>query len=187
MLDTYGYFQTESILNEWNYIKSWDQFLYSMKHILSIKGAAFTAACMCGGQNDSSIDMLMYYDARPSAYNGLFDYYTNEPLKGYYPFKMFDALYKLGAACKCSLDGDGIYAAAAKNGSEEAVMISYFTDDDTCEEPCNILLDFCGGSDRYEIRMLDRDRDMESIGIIAANEKITLAPNTVCLLKSVRS
>jgi uncharacterized protein YgiM (DUF1202 family) len=64
---------------------------------------------------------------------------------------MFDALYKLGAACKCSLDGDGIYAAAAKNGSEEAVMISYFTDDDTCEEapldaerertdPCEIVV-----------------------------------------------
>lgn len=187
MLDAHGYFQTESILNEWNYIKGWDQFLYSMKHILSIKGAAFTAACMCGGQNDSSIDMMMYYDARPSSYNGLFDYYTNEPLKGYYPFKMFDALYKLGAACKCSLDGDGIYAAAAKNGCEEAVMISYFTDDDACKESCDILLDFCGGTGRYEIWMLDSERDMESIGIIAATEKITLSPNTVCLLKSVKA
>ena len=54
-------------------------------------------------------------------------------------------------------------------------------------QPCNILLDFCGGSDRYEIWMLDRDKDMERIGIAAANEKITLSPNTVCLLKSVRS
>ena len=50
-------------------------------HFLSIKGATFTSAWMRGCQNDTSIDMLMYYDARPCRYNGLFDFYTNVSLK----------------------------------------------------------------------------------------------------------
>jgi hypothetical protein len=155
-----------------------------MKHILSIKGAAFTAANMCGGQNDTSIDMLMYYDARPSAYNGLFDYYTNEPLKGYYPFKMFNELYKLGAAYRCKTDAAGIYAAAAKNGEDAAVMITYFTDDDACTEERELLLDFDGGAACYEMLLLDSHRDCEGIGSVNAGDTIRMMPNTVCLLRA---
>ncbi len=184
-LDEYGYTKTESILNEWNYIKSWDEFLYSVKHILSIKGAAFTSACMCGGQNDTSIDMLMYYDARPSPYNGLFDFYTKAPLKGYYPFKMFNTLYQLGTACPCSRNNNNIYAAAAKNNDSKAVMICYYTDDDDCDEIVDITLDFVGSADRYEVYLLDSDHDAECVGEVNAGGLLHLAPNTVCLLKSI--
>lgn len=183
-LKEYGYEQTESILNEWNYIRGWDQFIYSVKHIISIKGAAFYAACMCGCQNDTSIDMLMYYDARPSAYNGLFDFYTKEPLKGYYSFKMFNTLYRLGTACKCKADGKFIYAAAAKNQTENAVMISFYTDDDNCKDICDIELDFHNCSKEYEMFLLDKDNDAQCIGKVSAGEVIQLKPNTVCLLKS---
>ena len=131
--------------------------------------------------------MMMYYDARPGAFNGLFDYYTNAPLKGYYPFKMFHTLYTLGTACQCAADKKEIYAAAAKGEADQAVMISYFTDDDDCKESCDITLDFCGGANKYEIWILDNEKDMERIGFIATNEKITLSPNTVCLLKSVKA
>ena len=183
-LNEYGYTHTESILDEWNYIRGWDQFLYSMKHILSIKGAAFSSAMMCGAQSQGAIDMLMYYDARPSSYNGLFDYYTNEPLKGYYPFKMFHTLYKLGTACQCAADKKEIYAAAAKDGATQAVMISYFTDDDDCKEPCELALDFKGGEKNYEMLLLDETHDAESVGTASCGETIRLMPNTVCLLKS---
>ncbi len=184
-LKEYGYAQTESILNEWNYIKGWDQFVYSMKHILSMKGAAFNAACMCGCQNNTAIDMLMYYDARPSRYNGMFDFYTNEPLKGYYPFRMFDVLYGLGTACECVADGNGIYAAAAKNEADTAVMISYYTDDDTCAEPCDIRLDLKCENQRYAMFLLDGQKNAEREGTVARDGKIQLMPNTVCLLKSI--
>jgi hypothetical protein len=184
MLDAHGYTDTESILNEWNYIRGWDQFLYSMKHILSIKGAAFSAANMCGGQNDTSIDMLMYYDARPSSYNGLFDYYTNEPLKGYYPFKMFNELYKLGSAYRCKTDAAGIYAAAARDGDTSAVMIAYFTDDDACTEVRELTLDLKNGADAYEVLLLDSEKDCEGIGSVNAGDTIRMMPNTVCLLRA---
>ena len=181
-LDEYGYTKTESILNEWNYIKSWSDFVYSSKHIRSIKGAAFSAACMCGCQNDTSVDMLMYYDARPSSYNGLFEYHTNEPLKGYYPFKMFNVLYRLGTACRCRVEGEGLYAAAAKNDAERAVMLSYFTDDDACTECREVRLDLCGAKEAYELYLLDAQNDADLVGTVRDGESLSLAPNTVCLL-----
>lgn len=140
---------------------------------------------MCGCQNDTAIDMLMYYDARPCGYNGLFDYYTYAPLKGYYAFGMFNELYSLGNACRCTADNKNIYAAAAENGSKSAVMISYYTDDDECKEKCVVELDFKGGSDTYEILLLDDSHNAESIGTVNAGEKLEMQPNTVCLLKSV--
>jgi hypothetical protein len=50
-----------------------------------IKGASFIAGCMCMAQA-SDIDMLMYYDARPGNWCGLFDTDTLEPLKPYYTY-----------------------------------------------------------------------------------------------------
>ena len=140
---------------------------------------------MCGCQNNTSIDMLMYYDARPCSYNGLFDYYTNELLKGYYPFKMFNTLYTLGTACECVSDNKNVYATAAKGTDGTALMFSYYNDDDDCDERCEILFDFNGATDAYEIFSLDKERDAESIGFIKSGEKIKVYPNTVCLLKSV--
>ncbi|MBO5229857.1 MAG: hypothetical protein J6B52_00395, partial [Clostridia bacterium] len=83
LLNKYGYENSESILNEWNYVKGWEEeFVYTLKAIHGIKGASFTLACMCTSQR-SPIDMLMYYDTRPSVFNGVFDFYTYEKLKGY--------------------------------------------------------------------------------------------------------
>jgi len=184
-LNEYGYTFTESILNEWNYIKSWDEFAYSVRQITSLKGAAFNLATMCKSQNEGLIDMLMYYDARPSAYNGLFDFYTYEPLKGYYAFKMFNELYSLKNACYCVVEGENIYAAAAMQENKKAVLISYFTDDDACDEVREIELDFGSVSSQFEMLLLDKERNGESVGFVSSTEKIKMAPNTVCLLKEI--
>jgi hypothetical protein len=185
-LDAHGYADAESILDEWNYVQSWDRFDYSVRQIISMKGAAFSAACMCGCQSNSSVDMLMYYDARPTRMNGIFDFYTNEPMKGYYPFKMFCELYRLGASCKITTDCDDIYAAAARYDADTAVMISYYTDDDNATDEREIILKFIGGAEAYSISLLDNDHNAEEIGRVISGEKITLLPNTVCLLKSVK-
>ncbi len=183
-LDEYGYHNTESILNEWNYLTDWSQFVYCVKQIISIKGAAFTAACMCGCQNDSDIDMLMYYDASPGKYNGLFDFYTNAPLKGYYPFKMFNVLYTLGHACKCDTVGNDIYAAAAKGNGESAVMLCYFNDNDEDHSTRSVALDFCGGSKQYDLYVLDYEKDGDYVKTVNVGDVLELSPNTVCLLRS---
>lgn len=184
-LNEYGYSATESILNEWNYLTSWDDFAYSVKQVISIKGAAFNLAVMCSAQKEGLIDMLMYYDARPCAYNGLFDYYTYAPLKGYYSFKMFNELYLLKNACYCETNNENIYAIAAKNNEEKEVLISYFTNDDSAIA-YDITLDFGDIKDSFEMLLLDSEHNADRVGFVKSGEKINMMPNTVCLLKAIK-
>ena len=115
LLDKYGYTETESILNEWNYVVGWEGKTWkkSLIEMNSVKGAVFCAAVMAQCQK-SSADMLMYYDARiQSSMNNLFDRNTLEPKKGYYPVKLWGEMLKMGAECKTECDIPDIYAASA--------------------------------------------------------------------------
>ena len=128
----YGYSGFESILNEWNYVQGWgDEFLYSIEQIIGMKGAAFTAACMCAAQANPTIDMLMYYDARPTAMNGLWDFYTFRPLKGYYPFLIYSRLYDLGSSVEYTTADPDLYVSAASNGEKHRAMIVHYSEDDS--------------------------------------------------------
>jgi hypothetical protein len=181
LLDRYGFGNTESILNEWNYVKGWkDGFLESLEIIGSIKGAAFDAACMIAGQH-SSIDMMMYYDARPMIWNGLFDYYTLRPKWGYYAFTMFGTLYKLGQSVECTSDGEELYAAAACDSSgRRGLMIAYYADADNAAEKTVRIHGFDGLAEQY---LLDQDNPGTSVGSICpAETSISMQPNTVLLL-----
>ena len=134
LLDKYGYHNTESILNEWNYVLGWngDDIVYSHEQRRKIKGAAFSSAIMCACQY-APVDMLMYYDARPNEFwNGMFDdMVVGRTLKGYYPFPMFNSLYRLGTCVKASSDIDGGYICAAKSETEAAILVTHFNDDDS--------------------------------------------------------
>lgn len=164
MLDEYGFENTESILNEWNYVRSFqgDDWIYSLRAEKKLKGAAFTAAAMCVCQKES-VDMLMYYDARPCSMNGMFNTdIVCDILKGYYPFKMFNELYKLKNEVY-SADGGDIYACAAGSGSENAVLLTYFNDDDSSPvKNVRINLLNCGGA-AIKLYILDSNHDMELI------------------------
>ena len=182
-LDAAGFTGTESILNEYNYVKGWgEEFTYTIAQIISIKGAAFTAGCMCGLQNEG-LDMLMYYDARPCVFNGMFDYYTLKPLKGYWPFAAFNELYKLGIHCSSSSDDESIYVTAAKNSDGgRAVMIAFFEDNDKAKSRGITL----SGDDfsSYTFKLLDKHHDLEELPLSAdvnGDIQIELLPNSVLL------
>ena len=131
LLDEAGLTECESILNEWNYVKGWhdEEWIYSLKSEKGLKGAAFTAAVMEMCQYEP-LDHLMYYDARPCAMNGLFSTdFVFERLKGYYPFYMFNQLYRQEKAVAVEREGDDVWAVAAK-GTEQNVMLTYYNDDD---------------------------------------------------------
>ncbi|MBQ8146491.1 MAG: hypothetical protein IJ039_06870 [Clostridia bacterium] len=131
MLEKYGFAHVESILNEWNYIRCWTkEFVYSIKQIIGMKGAAFTAAVMSICQNNPDIDMLMYYDARPGAFNGLWDVYVYEELKGYYAFYSFANLYELGTQVANGSDDENVYVVAAKNDEKVGAMVTYYAEND---------------------------------------------------------
>ena len=94
-------------------------------------------------------------------------------------------MYKLGSACKCGTEVENIYACAAKGEDGCAVMLSCYTDDDGCEEVKYITLDFTGGTEEYEMYLLDNDHDDQCVGKVNNGEQIAVFPNTVVVLKSV--
>ena len=162
LLDRYGYGNCESILNEWNYVKGWrEEFLYSIMTIHGMKGAAFTLACICASQN-SPIDMLMYYDTRPSAFNGVFDFYSYGKLKGYYPLYWYGMFYDMEKEIPAANSIENIYSlcGVGKDGKVLAV-VTYYTDDDEAGSK-TVKVDL-GKTGRYEIYLLDEQHDGELI------------------------
>lgn len=157
-----GFGEIESILNEWNYVKGWtDEFVYSIESITGIKGAAFVMAVISEAQK-SDIDMLMYYDTRPSVFNGIFDFYTYRPLKGYYPLLWYGSFYDLEDEIRTINKIDGIYTLAGidKNGRITSIITNY-SDDDNAEGK-EISVDF-GKDSTYDVYLLDKVHDGELI------------------------
>lgn len=74
--------------------------------------------------------MMMYYDARPCEWNGLFDFYTLEPIKGYYAFYTFANLYELGTQTEATTDDSDIYVIAACGCDKYAAAVTYYTEND---------------------------------------------------------
>ena len=100
MMDRYGFEKSESILNEWNYVKGWtDDWVYSLEvesGRFNQKAAAFIMSTLIDCQY-VPLDMLMFYDARAlSGMNSLFDKTTLRPMKGYYPFRAWTKLLDRG-------------------------------------------------------------------------------------------
>lgn len=157
MLIDNGYDNAESILNEWNYVEDWeDKFIKSIEAITGIKGAAFSMACMSLGQR-SSIDMLMYYDARPCPFNGLFDFYTLRPLRGYYPFMWYGMMYGR-KEIRANFEPNGIYTLCGVDGEGKTltVLTHYSKDDGAAAQ--TVRIDF-GKKAKYDVFILDAEHN----------------------------
>jgi len=106
-LDANGFKETESILNEWNYVKGWgDDWVYTLEvesGRFNQKAAAFIAAVLTDCQK-APVDHLMFYDAKAgSGMNCLFDKTTLWPTKGYYPFICWNKLLDAGTQVDSSV------------------------------------------------------------------------------------
>ena len=162
ILNTYGYGHAESILNEWNYVRGWGdgEFKYTVLAIHGMKGAAFTMAFISEAQRTDLIDMLMYYDTRPSAFCGAFDYYSYDPLKGYYPLYWYGKFYDMQAYVPCQSHAESLYTLCGvdKDGKLLCVVTHYTEDDDAA--PKEVTLDF-GREGNFEVYRLDEAHDGE--------------------------
>jgi hypothetical protein len=180
-----GYGDAESILNEWNYVQGWtgDVFNYTIEQIIGLKGAAFTLAVMCLSQKSDIIDMLMYYDARPCAFNGLFDIYTYRRLKGYYPFLWYGKFYDLEYEVRSECDPEDIYTLSGvdKDGKTLTVVTYYTNDDNAPDKTVNI--DF-GRAGTYEVYYLDDSHD-PNVKVISTTTKFTLPRCGSVLIKEI--
>ncbi len=157
-----------TILNEWNYVRGWmgEDWKYSLESEMGLKGSSYVAGTMSICQN-SSLGMLMYYDARPCGMNGIFKSYTYDRFKTYYTFAMFRDLRKLGTWVPTSrIAGDSIYSCAATNGKDCAVMLTHFREDETTPGT-QVKLDFENVSSengvRVEYYLLDETHDLEKV------------------------
>jgi hypothetical protein len=165
--------------NEFNYVRAWrgDDYAYSMKSIKGLKGGSFLLGSMLACQ-ESPLGMLMYYEARPCAFNGMFDSY-NRPLKGYYPFKMFNELYRMGDSTFVESDDKDIIVVAAADEENSAAMVVYYTDEEATAAPKEVKLNFNGGAGSYKYYLVDEDHTNDLIREVNADTTITLKPNSV--------
>ena len=184
LLEKYGYADAESILNEWNYIRNWaDSFKYSIMAMHGIKGAIFVLSCIIEAQASRGIDMLMYYDTRPSAFCGAFDFYTYDPLKGYYPLMWYGKFYDLEKYVPASNKAENVYTLCGtdKDGKISCIVAHYSENDDT--PPTDVKLDF-GRSGEFEVYLLDADHDGELV-MKTSDTTFTMDCHSAILLKEI--
>lgn len=120
LLSSYGFTRqkTERVFNEW---------LPEPCHenLGTAKQAAQIAAELIGLQN-GPCDLACIYDARCDVgnYSPLFNCLTYKPHKAYSTFLAFNELRKLGAAVKSPETQDGVFAAAATDGTNACVLVA---------------------------------------------------------------
>ena len=188
-LDRAGYTDTVSHLNEWNYVANWSSgWIDTVKELISLKGAAFIAACMCEGQRSPAIDMMMYYAVGPTTMNGIFDFYTCQPIKGYWALYGFADLCDLGTYVNTISDSEKLFAAAATDGKDSAaILLSYYTTDCSDEER-RVSVSFRGKQfQSVDVHTVDDTHDYDCTETLPENGTdtvfLTMKPNTLAVLK----
>ena len=185
-IDAAGYTEAESHLGEWNYVANWgEKWLDTVKVIISLKGAAFVAACMCEGQNEPTMDMMMYYEVSPTTMNGVFDFYTCQPIKGYWALYGFSDLYDLGTSVAVTRSDKDVYATAAKDESgNAAILLSYYTSEDGM--PAKDVTVETRGLDGavYGVYTVDETHDYTLTDTLTGDTMtLKMQPNTFAVLK----
>ena len=166
-LKEYGYGNAETHLNEWN--NAFDRLLIGTSY------ASAQAAAMMLAQQNEETSLLCYYDARLqlSSYGGLFNCQTKKPVSTYFAFQAFNELYRLGTQVKCDVNGEGLFAVAAKeeDGAKKAVLIS------NCGEDQEICLPRLIGFSAY---LVDQDHALDLVTVNA--NRFVLKKDRVLLL-----
>ena len=168
-LEKYGYGDVETHYNEWNYVRGWqaEKFIHTIETIKGLKGASFVAGVMSALQY-KKIDMMMYYEGRPSGFCGLWDSYTYRPFKTYFTFLAFAHLRDLGRAVKTECD-ENLYSVAAKSENEAAVLLTYFNESDDAEKYKKTKLSLrnldvkAGEKIKAEVLLLDENHNLEPV------------------------
>ena len=185
-LDAAGYIETESHLNEWNYVANWhDKWLDTVREIIGLRGASFVAACMCEGQKDPTIDMMMYYSVAPTTMNGIFDFYTCKPIHGYWAIHGFSDLFALGTHVGTVSDDPELYAVAARdeNGNSAALVVYYPLGEGHGEKTVTVCFE---STDVFPVAVHTVDSTHAStVTATHPSDRVTLTmtPNTFVLLK----
>jgi len=200
IMDMFGYSDSESIFDEWNYVKSWKNVGQSYEILRSYKGTAFNAAVMAALQN-TTCDIAAYYDAQMKfehSWCGIFKSSdTNRtngggslasPKKPFYAFKAFNEVYKCRKQAELSSDDARLYGVAACDGENAAVLLSSFADpiDEQLEEK-TVSIKLCGIENKMaSVYISDENRDLELVASVPAKDtvSVTMPPYSIVLIKT---
>ena len=164
MLDSYGYKDTESILNEWNYVRTWNNLSESRKVMDCAKGAAFVSGVMCVGQN-SPVDMLMYYGMFHNGFwNGTLSPFYMKRLKTFYSFVIWAKLADLGKQFALDTrDKVDFYAVGATDGKgKTGLLLVRYTDNDKLPGDLPVTVKIKGTDLRTsKVFLLDDEHDFK--------------------------
>lgn len=127
-LDEYGFANTESHLNEWNYGAEGGGY----DNMATMKGASFCAAALCCMQNNA-VDLAQYYTLSAAAsYNGWLTARCGRYTPTIHSFAAFSKLYKAGNSLAVKADGDAAcIAAKGEDGVAYAYISTYAKDPET--------------------------------------------------------
>jgi hypothetical protein len=186
-LDKAGYVNAESIIDEWNYVHDWGTgWDETINRINNIHGAAYCASVMTVSQYQP-IDMLMYYDARPTTMNGLFNLYGYKIQKCYYDFIYFAKLYELGNCVDCTRD-DSVYAVAAKDdGGKFGAMITCYKNEAEFTDTLTVEIKDASAKN-VRVYRLDDENDAADAGtfeLVGGKFEIPVKNYTVLYVESI--
>ncbi len=182
LLNKYGFYDTESVFDEWNYMEDWSNQPPSYPIIKNYKGAAYCAGVLCALQQETDVTVATYFEADVvKEWCGIFDVKdmsigrvkaTVKPLKPFYAFKAFNELYKMGDAVEAVSDTRAVKACAAKGNGKNGVLISNYMGEDT-----EVELELIGlKPGKIEVLLTDETHTFERIGAyeLSGDAKITL-------------
>ena len=164
-LKAHGLENLETHLNEWNYVRAWtgEDYKYSMNTLKNHKGASFIAAVMCTAQKEK-LDMIMYYDARPTAWNGIFGSY-GAVFKPFYVYKAAKDIVALKNSADIDYD-DNIYAIASSSGDESALLFTFYNEDDNAPTE-KLKINFSGAKKgeilKAEFYLINKENNLELV------------------------
>lgn len=161
-----GYADSETILDEWNYMENWNMQAPSFKKLVGIRGAAYCMANLITMQH-LPIDLATYFEADVvKEWCGLFEVKDMsidslshkdskcvlKPRKPFYAFRAFGELYRLGLEAKSSSDSDSVYICAATDGKVQKAVVSTYRSDGG---DCSVTLSGLGKHPTVKIYLTD--------------------------------
>lgn len=197
ILRQYGYAEAESLYDEWNYVKNWNDMQQATALINSEKGMAFNAAMMTAMQSEPC-NMMNFYAANwqfKGIWNSIFE---QDPTvnnrnggvrimrakKPFYPFLAFNRLYRLGNQSEFHSDDANLYGAAASDGEKGCILVSYFADPDEDPQEKEVRFSLKGLENRSVTAYItDKDRTDEKLfSAVSPVFDVTLPPYSMLFI-----
>jgi hypothetical protein len=189
MLSQFGYGDAESILDEWNLMYKWGPRVNQARSYPAMKderGAAFYAGTLAALQEQTDVVAATNFEADVvKEFCGIFDvdgmciggltkgeeyFATVKPTKGFYAFKAFNLLYRMGNQVALENTDDAIQATAAVGDGACGALVANPTD-----ESRSITLNLVGVRGELVIRVTDKHHTFERISTVTAGDAVQLS------------